>query len=87
MQAVGAGQVEHAHGLARSQRQPAFLALDGDAGVIGNLLVAAGQAVEQRRLAGIGIADERRQAPRRMQVDDGLVHAERMLRSTSSWRS
>ena len=45
-------------------------------GMIG-LLVAAGQAVEQRGLARIGIADQRRQAAWRMQVDDGLVHATR----------
>src|SRR3546814_14726015 len=35
------------------------LSLDGDPGIIGDLLPRAGERVEQARLAGIGIADER----------------------------
>ncbi len=46
-------------GRARRAGQHAFLPLDGDAGVVGDLLAAAGQGVEQGGLAGIGIADQR----------------------------
>ena len=40
-------------------REAAFLALDRDAGVVGDLLAAAGQPVEQRGLAAVGFADQR----------------------------
>src|SRR5690606_32289362 len=43
---------------ARAGESP-FLALDRDAGGVGHLLVAAGQAVEQGGLAAVGHADER----------------------------
>ena len=36
----------------------ALLPLDGDAGVVGNLLPGAGQGVEQGGLAGVGVADQ-----------------------------
>src|SRR6476620_7510305 len=85
MQAVRPRQVEDAHGLARAQREPAFLSLDAHARVIGDLLLAAAEAVEQRRLACVRVADQRRQAPRRMQVDDGFVHAAGWLGVLSSW--
>ena len=60
-QAVGAGQVDHFDRAAVGQRQPARHALDGDAGIIADLLPRAGERVEQRALARIGIADERDQ--------------------------
>nr|GFD59163.1 hypothetical protein [Tanacetum cinerariifolium] len=37
------------------------MALDGDPGIIADLLAGAGQGIEQRALAGIGIADQRHQ--------------------------
>ncbi len=58
-QGIGAGQVEHRHRPAGGGLDPAFLPLDGDAGVVGDLLVGAGQGVEQGGLAGVGIADQR----------------------------
>ncbi len=59
MQAVGARQVQQRVAAARRRVEAAFLALDGDAGVVGDLLPAAGQQVEQRGLAAVGIADQR----------------------------
>ena len=63
IEAVGAGQVEQFDGLAPSipgrQSEAPCLTLDRDAGIIGDLLARAGQGVEQRALAGIGIADQR----------------------------
>jgi hypothetical protein len=43
---VSAGQIEKANAQARGSQQGAFLALDGDAGVIGDLLAATGEDVE-----------------------------------------
>ena len=57
-QAVGARQVEHGIAAARGRQQPALLALDRDAGVVRHLLAAAGQLVEQRGLAAVGVADQ-----------------------------
>ena len=57
-EAVGAGQVEHADRCARGRDERAFLALDGDAGIVGDLLARAGQAIEECGLAAVGVADE-----------------------------
>ena len=56
---VAAGQVDQLDRLAARQDQPPRLALDGDARIVGDLLPRAGQRVEQRALARIGIADQR----------------------------
>ena len=58
MQAVGAWQVEHRVTASGRRVEAAFLALDGDARVIGDLLAAAGEQVEQRGLAAIGVAHQ-----------------------------
>jgi hypothetical protein len=58
IEAVGAGQIQNAHAQARRREQRAFLALDGDAGVIGDLLPAAGENVEKCRLAAVGISNQ-----------------------------
>ena len=55
---VGAGQVDHLDGTSVGERQPARMALDGDAGIVADLLARAGERVEQRALAGIGIAGD-----------------------------
>ncbi len=60
-QAVGAGQIEQVEGLAGTGHLP-FLGLDGDAGVVADVLVQAGQGVEKGCLACIGIADQDGQA-------------------------
>ncbi|MNT01760.1 hypothetical protein D3C72_1362410 [compost metagenome] len=57
-QAVGARQVEHAHGLAVWRREMAFLALDGHAGVVRHFLARARQTVEQGSLAAVRIAQQ-----------------------------
>ena len=59
VQAVGARQIEDADRAAGGGRKYAFLALDGHAGIVGHLLAAAGQAVEQRGLAAVGITYQR----------------------------
>jgi hypothetical protein len=59
LQAVGTGQIKDRQLATRRKPRATFLALDGDAGVVGHLLPAAGDAVEQRGLAAVRIADER----------------------------
>src|SRR5262249_35741643 len=51
-------QVDQPDGQAGRGYRQALLALDRDTGVVRNLLPAAGQRIEQRRLAAVGIADE-----------------------------
>src|SRR5207302_1368436 len=68
LEAVGAGQVDDAEGTAAARTdQSAFLAFDRDARVIGHLLAAARQTVEERSLAAVGDADEREGELRRGQ--------------------
>ncbi len=60
LQAIGARKVQEPIGpAAGGANETAFLALHGHAGVVGHLLTAAGEAVEQRRLAAVGNPDER----------------------------
>ena len=84
IQAVGARQVEHEDAAARGGAQRSFLALDGHAGVVGDLLAAASQQVEERGLAAVGVA-EQRNAPRlgsggetAGSLDDGFSHGWRL---------
>ena len=58
VEAVSAGQVQDADLSTSSGAEHAFLALHGDAGVIGHLLPAAGEQVEERRLAAVRIAQQ-----------------------------
>jgi hypothetical protein len=73
VEAVGAGQVQQAQHLARGRLEPALLALHRDPGVVGHLLAAAGQAVEERGLAAVRIAHQGQQGAGRMEVDHGLL--------------
>ena len=61
VEAVGAGQIDQFDRAAVGERQPPRLPLDRDPGIIADLLPRAGQRVEQRALAGIGVADQRNQ--------------------------
>ena len=56
-QAVGAGQVDQVERLAAAGHL-AFLGLDGDAGIVADVLAQAGQGIEESGLAGVGIADQ-----------------------------
>ena len=58
IEAVGAGEVDHFDRPAVGQRQAAGIPLDRDARIIADLLTRAGQRVEQRALAGIGVAGD-----------------------------
>ncbi len=58
VEAVGAGQIQHAELSARGGAHQAFLALHGHAGIVGHLLAAAGQQVEQGGLAAVGVAEQ-----------------------------
>ena len=58
-EAIGAGQIGQFNRFPRRQHQPPRLALDRDPGIVGDLLARAGQRVEQRAFASIGIADQR----------------------------
>ena len=49
----------------RGAEEPALLALDRHAGVVGDLLAAAGETIEQRGLAAVRHADEREREARR----------------------
>ena len=84
MQAVSAGQVEHPQGLAGWRDKLAFLALDGDAGVVGHLLATAGQQIEQRRLAAVRIAHQCHQRTTAVDVDDRFVHTEDSTRTQAA---
>ncbi len=55
---IAARQVDQLHRFAGGEDHPARFALDRDAGIIGDLLARAGERVEQRALASIGIARE-----------------------------
>ena len=57
-QRIGAGQVDHGDLAAQRRDEEAFLALDGDAGIVRDLLPAAGQRIEQRGLAAVWRADQ-----------------------------
>ena len=57
-QRIGAGQVDQRHLPAHGRDEGAFLALDGDARIIRDLLPAAGQRIEQRGLAAVGRAHQ-----------------------------
>ena len=56
-EAVDAGQVDHAHARAADARV-ALAPLDGHAGVVADARAQPGERVEERRLAGVGAADE-----------------------------
>ena len=68
--------------------EASFLALDGDAGIVGDFLAAAGEAVEERGLAAVRNADERetaaaaRRAPRPPRRSWGLVRVAACASST-----
>jgi hypothetical protein len=74
VQAVGAGQIKHPPGFSRRRDELAFLALDGDARMVGHLLAAAGQQMDQRGLAAVRVAHQRHQGPAPVAVDDGFAH-------------
>ena len=57
-QAVGARQVEDAHGFTGRRSEMAFLAFDGHAGVVRHFLARARQTVEQGGLAAVRIAQQ-----------------------------
>ena len=59
VEAVSARQIEHGVVLAGRRVQATFLALDGHAGVVGDLLATAGQGVEQSGLAAVRVSDQR----------------------------
>jgi len=84
VEAVGAGQVEHVQHAAGRRGETAFLALDGDAGVVGHLLPAAGELVEQRGLATVRIAD---QGNTQCGGTHGLASARTCTRAASARRS
>ena len=69
-QAVGARQIGHVEATpVRPADERAFLALDGDARVVRDFLAAAGEPVEQRRLAAVRHPDQRdAQGRRRMRA-------------------
>ena len=56
---IGTRQVDKLDRLARGQVHPPGFPLNSDPGVVGDLLPRAGERVEQRALARVGIADQR----------------------------
>ena len=61
VEAVRAGQIDQLDQPPVAQRGAAGMSLHRHAGVIADLLPRAGQRIEQRALARIGIADQRHQ--------------------------
>ena len=57
-EAVGAGQVDQLERRSPPWANRALLHLDGDAGVVADVLAQPGQGVEQGRLAGVRVADQ-----------------------------
>ena len=55
---VDAGQVDEGEVVAADAGHEAHALLDGDAGIVGDLLAQAGQAIEKCGFAGVGRADE-----------------------------
>ena len=73
---AGAGQVDDRDAASGSGLRQAALELDGDAGVVADLLLAAGQAVEQRGLAAVRVAQQGQALSPARQVDGlRLAHA------------
>ena len=62
---VDAGEIDDADGAAIGQFRDSGVLLHGDAGEVGHLLAQAGEAIEERRLAGVGRPDQRHGAYRR----------------------
>jgi hypothetical protein len=61
LEAVGAGQIEYAiDAAARGTYEAAFLSLDGDAGIVRDLLATAREAVEEGCLTAVRDADQRK---------------------------
>ena len=58
LEAVQTRQIEHADAFAGRRDRNAFLALDRNAGVVRDLLAAAGEQIEERGLAAVRIADQ-----------------------------
>ena len=83
IQAVGTGQIEHEDAATGGRAQRSFFALDGHARVIGHLLAAARQQIEQRGLAAVGISEQRDTARLAFRgeaarpADDGFNHGGR----------
>jgi hypothetical protein len=61
LEAIKTGQIENADALAGRRDRDAFLALDCHACVVRDFLATAGEQVEERGLAAVGIADQRDQ--------------------------
>ncbi len=55
---IDAGQIDEGEVVAAHAGHESHALLDGDAGVVGDFLAQAGEAVEERGLAGVGRADE-----------------------------
>ncbi len=55
---VDAGQIDEGEVVAAHAGHQAHALLDGDAGVVGDLLAQAGEAIEKSGFAGVGRADE-----------------------------
>ena len=58
VETVGARQIEHAKLPAGWRRELSFLAVDRDAGIVGDFLPAAGEEIEQCRLATVRFAEQ-----------------------------
>lgn len=58
IEAVDAGEIDEDEVAASDAAEFAEVLLDGDAGVVGDLLAQTGEAVEERGFAGVGRADE-----------------------------
>ena len=81
---VGAGKIDQFGNGATWQGEPSDVALDRYARIVSDLLTGAGERVEQRRLAGIGVADDRDQRCGVHPREDGLA-ASGMTWTARAW--
>jgi len=57
-QRIGSRQIDQPHGEPGGRDDRALLALDRDTGIVGDLLPAAGQRIEECRLPAVRVADQ-----------------------------
>ena len=86
-EAVGARKVEHPDGrIARPALKPAFLALDGHAGIIAHPRPQAGQGIENSGLTRVGIAGQNDISGKPPRLRKGRAAALFKLRTQSQLR-
>ncbi len=72
-QAVGSRDVDQIDADSAVELDPAHASIDGDAGIVSGPRARAGERIEERRLAGIGVAGEQDHASRAHDLSSGAL--------------